>query len=421
MEASLQILEQATREERDSLAAILGCKPTPDGIISALQEQSVDFLSRFMGHRPQYPEILKSVAASHGLKTLGNPEQLEKRILTKLWGDLWNRLSPQQREELNRKLSQELKEKGKGITGPALTGAGLLVANAGGFATYMMASTVVGALTGILGVALPFAFYTGMSSVIAFALGPAGWVGLGLFTLWKLGKPDLSKVTAAICVIGAIRARATVEDPKAFWTKSRLIASLVTILLVLGTVHSFLSDSKPVKPGREDKSASIRGTQSADATLHPLHGHSGGNAASTPVLSTYSNGRFGYSVQYPRDLFIAQGESDRGDGQTFLAADNRATLTAFGGHVGEETIDSLEAEARQASSGEAQKQVTYAVKKTTWFAISGIQGDRVFYQKTFLVNNGFGTILLRYDLAERSKYDPVATAISRSFHCCSPI
>ena len=227
MEASLQILERATQDELDSLATILNCNSTPDSIASALREQSVNLLTRFMGHRPLYLEILETIAAKHGLETIGDFVQIERRILAKLWGDLWNRLTPQQREELNKKLSQESAKKRRGIGGNAITGAGLLAANAGGFAAYMMASTVVGALTGALGFALPFAFYTGMSSAVAVALGPVGWLGLGLATVWQLGKPNLSKVTAAVCIIGAVRARVTSESSKPFWTRSRIVASLV--------------------------------------------------------------------------------------------------------------------------------------------------------------------------------------------------
>ena len=43
-----------------------------------------------------------------------------------------------------------------------------------------MASTLVGGLTSAIGLTLPFAFYTGMSSVLSIVTGPVGWIaGLG--------------------------------------------------------------------------------------------------------------------------------------------------------------------------------------------------------------------------------------------------
>jgi len=39
-----------------------------------------------------------------------------------------------------------------------------------------MASTFVGGVTSVIGVTLPFAFYTGMSSVLSVVTGPIGWI-----------------------------------------------------------------------------------------------------------------------------------------------------------------------------------------------------------------------------------------------------
>ena len=226
MEDSLRILELASREEIGSLATVLACDPHPTAIISALQEHSSHFLSRLTGQRPPYLEILRRVAAVHKLEARGQAEQIERQIVKKFWGDLWNRLTPEQREEMDNKLREESEKKGSGLTGTALTGAGLIAANAGGFATYMMASTIVGTLTSALGLALPFAFYTGMSSAIAVVLGPVGWLGLALVALWQLGKPDLSRVTTAVCIIAAVRGRLAAQNEKPVQTKFWIIASL---------------------------------------------------------------------------------------------------------------------------------------------------------------------------------------------------
>ena len=36
-------------------------------------------------------------------------------------------------------------------------------------------------------------------------------------------------------------------------------------------------------------------------------------------FATYANDRFDYSISYPSDLFISQGEAANGDGQIFIA------------------------------------------------------------------------------------------------------
>jgi hypothetical protein len=43
-----------------------------------------------------------------------------------------------------------------------------------GFGAYLLASNTIGAFTSLVGVSLPFAFYTGMSLVISVVIGHAG-------------------------------------------------------------------------------------------------------------------------------------------------------------------------------------------------------------------------------------------------------
>lgn len=76
-----------------------------------------------------------------------------------------------------------------------------------GFGIYLLASTTLGTLTGVIGITLPFVVYTTMSSAIAVIIGPVGWIGAGLFTLWQLTSPSYKRVIPAILYICALRAR----------------------------------------------------------------------------------------------------------------------------------------------------------------------------------------------------------------------
>ena len=46
-----------------------------------------------------------------------------------------------------------------------------------------------------------------MSSTIAVVLGPVGWIGVGLFVLWKLTGPNYPRLIRAILYIAMLRAR----------------------------------------------------------------------------------------------------------------------------------------------------------------------------------------------------------------------
>jgi hypothetical protein len=124
---------------------------------------------------------------------------------------------------------------------------------------------------------------------------------------------------------------------------------------------------------------------------------------------TYSNARYRFSISYPGDLLVPQGESDNGDGQKFVSRDGSASLTAFGSN----RLDrSLQAEFR---SAQENRNVTYKVLKRDMFVVSGTENGKIFYQKTLLRGDVFKTFIIEYDEQERGVYDAVTTRVARSF------
>jgi len=93
----------------------------------------------------------------------------------------------------------------------AITGtAGLMaLANLGGFATYTFLTSMMSTLSfGTLG----FGAYTAATSFLSVVIGPVGWAGLGLWTIFALGKPDKNKLVLLVATIGAIRQRILYES-----------------------------------------------------------------------------------------------------------------------------------------------------------------------------------------------------------------
>ena len=81
-----------------------------------------------------------------------------------------------QRQELQEQLIQTAREKGfsNSEIGSISSIATIGAAQLSGMGVYLLASSTIGAVTSLVGVTLPFAFYTGMSSVISIAIGPIG-------------------------------------------------------------------------------------------------------------------------------------------------------------------------------------------------------------------------------------------------------
>lgn len=129
----------------------------------------------------------------------------EQAIVRKFMADSYQRMTPAQRAEVDRKV-HEIAETllGSGIKGLSASAAFLVVANAGGFATYMLMSTVISTLT--VGIA-SFGVYTAAASVLHVLLGPPGWAALGLTAVYKLGGPNKQQCVKAVLALAMLRCR----------------------------------------------------------------------------------------------------------------------------------------------------------------------------------------------------------------------
>ncbi|MDO9509628.1 MAG: hypothetical protein Q7I97_09895 [Thermovirgaceae bacterium] len=98
------------------------------------------------------------------------------------------------------------------LAGPATTLAILGLAQASGFGVFMASTTALGFVTHAIGVTLPFAVYTGMTSTIAFLIGPVGWLSAGFLGAWKLTQPSWKTLIPALILIIATNSRKKLEE-----------------------------------------------------------------------------------------------------------------------------------------------------------------------------------------------------------------
>ncbi|MBV9988334.1 MAG: hypothetical protein JO301_11690 [Chitinophagaceae bacterium] len=87
-------------------------------------------------------------------------------------------------------------------------------------------------------------------------------------------------------------------------------------------------------------------------------------------FNTYCNSRFEFCIQYPGS-FIAQPESANHDGRTFIAADKKAEIRAFGSLVTEGAGNI----ARQFATATAGLKITTKTVKDSWFLFSGVDAQ----------------------------------------------
>lgn len=131
-----------------------------------------------------YKELLIKIAIHNNIKLDENKKevQIENELYLKLFQQEFEKLS----EDEKKAIINSLEEKGLNKTQIAsLTGmVAIGAAQVSGFGVYILATSTVGAITSVLGITLPFAFYTSMSTVISYFIGPVGFLFLG-YALYK--------------------------------------------------------------------------------------------------------------------------------------------------------------------------------------------------------------------------------------------
>ncbi|MBP7284852.1 MAG: hypothetical protein KBA66_24920 [Leptospiraceae bacterium] len=159
------------------------------------------------GEGVSYREIVLDLANENKIETKPSTSvaEVEGLIAQKILKNLIEKLSEEEKKELEKNLIKEAKKFGSDFYKEGGILAALTTAQLSGFGIYLAASTALGTVTSILGISLSFAVYTGMSKVISVVIGPIGWAALGLATVYKAGSPNIKKILPAVLFIASER------------------------------------------------------------------------------------------------------------------------------------------------------------------------------------------------------------------------
>ena len=138
-------------------------------------------------------------------------------------------------------------------------------------------------------------------------------------------------------------------------------------------------------------------------------------AGAQHAMSDYNNTRFGYRVSYPQSLLKAMPEADNGDGREFQPVQGRAKVAIWGGWIVPEARQTLEGEAQSILHDCNGGKASYRLRKPGSQALSCLlpSGD-VLYAKVVQSKGIVVQLRLSYPRTEKSTWDPVATAMSKS-------
>ena len=217
-------LEKATLEERRVLAEILGAeienldpgdeRLSPEGIVEKLLLSYHSFWSYTFQDKEDksYAEIVVDVAKRLKIKWAGvSLEDIELRIVQHELEKVWDQMPPEKQEEV----IEDLKEKAQklrmahmfaGIGGAGMF-ATLIAGRMSGFGVYLLATTMLGKATSVLGITVPFAAYMGAARAASLVFGPPGWIAAGLLTVagLTLSKGNSNAVLAFVVYITLLK------------------------------------------------------------------------------------------------------------------------------------------------------------------------------------------------------------------------
>lgn len=131
-------------------------------------------------------------------------------------------------------------------------------------------------------------------------------------------------------------------------------------------------------------------------------------SAPTKNWATYTNARFGFSVDRPADLAPGP-EPENGDGLVFTG--HGLKVTSFGNNRINEPKDEFKF---RVDEWKKSGKVTYKVMKKDFFVISGKQGDNDFYQRTIIAADKYATFILEYPASERGHMKSVIEHMGKS-------
>lgn len=136
---------------------------------------------------------------------------------------------------------------------------------------------------------------------------------------------------------------------------------------------------------------------------------------------TYNNNTYNYSVDYPQDILFPQGESGSGDGQIFKSKDETCTLWVYRdfrdnmSEAGYTIETAYKQDTEKDNADHPKREITYKHADSNSYVISGLDGNKIFYQKTIMKDKQLVTFLLEYKKKDKAQYQAITEHISRSF------
>ena len=163
---------------------------------------------------PSYQQLLSGLLAKLKIES-GDVRQIdqERFLCDAIIAEALVKMSPEQRRrafaeqvDLN-EITENLDSSNNAAVNASKGIGAFSLFNAAGFSLYTSSTMALSFASGMVGITLPFAVYTGMTSFISVIIGPVGWAACGSMIAWQLTSADWDRLRVAILYIITVRNR----------------------------------------------------------------------------------------------------------------------------------------------------------------------------------------------------------------------
>lgn len=191
---------------------------------------------------------------------------------------------------------------------------------------------------------------------------------------------------------------------------TKLLTTTILALLLLAACGN--GGGKKVK-NLFAKAAAEETTANTDENIGENIGENGVKTY-TGTYTGYYNERYGYGIDYP-DILIPQGESDSGDGQTFISEDGRSKMSVyydFRMMSGE--LDPIE---KAFEDDVKLLNPTHKELSETHYELRGTTDKgRLFSRKTIRGEHAYYTVAMEYDKADAALFADIRRHVYERFY-----
>ncbi len=134
-------------------------------------------------------------------------------------------------------------------------------------------------------------------------------------------------------------------------------------------------------------------------------------SSSNIEYSTYSNGRYGFSIYYPKSFKVIE-TAENGDGAKIVSKSDKAEILVYGSNnILNETAQS----SYNNSINKIKSKIAYKYISDNWYVLSWIEDGNIKYLKEVVGVGSKNTFIMTYDRKLADKYNSIVEIVSKNF------